>query len=249
MPDVSALVAAGAALVAIWQAYEARKARKGTEDQADSSRGMLKKTEQQIAAADKAATSAMLSVGAAERAASAAEDQVVLARHAVKAAEVQAESARQQVIIMLDQLAEQRADRRERLEGDQRQALVDVLKTGRQWVEVMKSFVLVHNALLRWDDSERSLLANRFQETLDAYKASLVHAQFAVTDHHMAMLVDVLDGAIGLWPEVADRLSKTSRDDEGVADINDTGYALGMHRMYDDLLSAVQKIAVRRFAA
>ena len=65
----------------------------------------------------------------------------------------------------------------------------------------MKSFVLVHNALLRWDNSERSLLAIRF------------------------------------------RLSKTSRDDEGVANINDTGYALGMHRMYDDLLSAVQKIA------
>jgi hypothetical protein len=65
----------------------------------------------------------------------------------------------------------------------------------------------------------------------------------------MAMLVDLLDVAVGLWPEVADRLSKTSRDDNGVADINDTGYALSMQRTNEDFLSAFQKVAERRVAA
>ncbi|WP_434447740.1 hypothetical protein [Lentzea sp. E54] len=91
---IIALLAMG---VAIWQACEARKSRKATEEQADTAKKVLGETEKQSAAAEKSATAAMLSLGSTERAAGAAEEQVVLARQAVQTAKDQVVEARKAV--------------------------------------------------------------------------------------------------------------------------------------------------------
>lgn len=83
------IIALIAMVVAVWQATEARKARKAAVTQAKTADETLTEVKKQSAAAENSATSAMLSLGAAERAAGAAEEQAVHARHAVDAAKAQ----------------------------------------------------------------------------------------------------------------------------------------------------------------
>jgi hypothetical protein len=93
--DVIAIAAAAIALIAmgitIWQASEARKSRRATEQQADVAERALVHTQTQADAAKASATSAMLSVDAAEKAAN--------------AAEVQAGEARKANVLTLEQMA------------------------------------------------------------------------------------------------------------------------------------------------
>ncbi|MFD9703864.1 hypothetical protein [Lentzea sp. NPDC059081] len=117
----AAVVALVAMSIAIWQAYEARKSRKATRDQAGTAKKALDETKKQSAASEKSAAAAMLSLGSAERAAGAAEEQAVHARHAVQAAMDQVSEARaaaqaavDQVEIMRQALNAENVERHER---------------------------------------------------------------------------------------------------------------------------------------
>jgi hypothetical protein len=75
-------IAVAAALIAIWQAREARGARKAAKEQVTTGKDTLEEVKRQSAAAEKSATAAMVALGASERAAAAAEESAVEARRA-----------------------------------------------------------------------------------------------------------------------------------------------------------------------
>jgi hypothetical protein len=84
---VAAVIALAAMSVAIWQATEARWARKAASDQAETAKTALAETQKQTLLAREANTKAGLALSATEKAANAAEEQVVEARRAFKVAE------------------------------------------------------------------------------------------------------------------------------------------------------------------
>lgn len=171
---IAAAIALIAALVALWQASEARKARVATQEQADAAKETLKETRAQTEAAKNSATAAMLQVNAAEKAAHAAEDQVREARRAADAAEEQAAQAKAQVEVARQQLETERLHRESATATDHVQAVYTMLKSAREITSTVPGVINIIANSTQYTIGHSWLRNDPYLEAMDEWEEALV---------------------------------------------------------------------------
>ncbi|MFI9811492.1 hypothetical protein [Saccharothrix variisporea] len=216
---VAALIALAAMGFAARQAHEAKEARHAAQAQA--------------AAAKDSAEIAEAGVKQAQRSAKAAEDSAAEARTANQYAS--------------EQLALTRADREDRERQEQRDIVIDVLRTGRIYASALEGIVTIMGAMADYVEITRMDSWNTFTQAGESYNKARLHARYAVKAPEITAVIHDLETVAAKLTERTGKLVRSKRDARGHAPIEDILSALEIPHGINHLLDRLEELANQHF--
>lgn len=193
----------------------------------------------QVAAAKTQAAAALQQADEAKRARKAAEAGVEQAQRSAKAAEESATQSQKANEYASEQVALMRADREDRERQEQRDMVIEVLRTGRSYARILEMMVLSMGKARSYAQIVDTDSWNTYTQARETYDKVRLHARYAVKAPEVAAVIRDLESVGVQLSARTDRLMRI----RGESPMDDVLSALEIPRGINYLLDRLEELA------
>jgi hypothetical protein len=168
-------------------------------------------------------------------------------RRQAAAAEGQVAAAKEQADTAREQLAFMRADREDRERQEQRDAVLELLRTGRAYASALDGLIMFMGVIADYVEVTQSDSWGSFERAREPYEKARLHAQYAVTASEIIDVIHRLETVGSMLTERTTKLVLSERDARGHAPVKDIAKASAIPKVLNQLLDRLEELANQHY--